>query len=103
MELKHADDRPAQPPSHVLIVPFMELKQIITLCTVRSLGSLNRTFYGIETMMDFSSKIYVNSLNRTFYGIETSVINIITLGKRVLIVPFMELKQENATKLKHLK
>ena len=34
----------------VLIVPFMELKQIIAFASIRRLRSLNRTFYGIETL-----------------------------------------------------
>ena len=34
----------------VLIVPFMELKQLMTIIVYDNAACLNRTFYGIETL-----------------------------------------------------
>ena len=77
----------------VLIVPFMELKQRNFLRLYEQLPRLNRTFYGIETVLGLlpvaepwvlivpfmelkqgkDLLILLNDvgLNRTFYGIET--------------------------------
>ena len=57
--------------SSVLIVPFMELKLICCRRRGTTATSLNRTFYGIETME-------IGERKRSPH--------------RVLIVPFMELK-----------
>ena len=54
--------------------------------------SLNRTFYGIETLVVLVVELNRNCLNRTFYGIETSECKRSLIFKTVLIVPFMELK-----------
>ena len=69
MELKLNDDTLMKKTQLVLIVPFMELKLIIS---------------------DAISIIIC--LNRTFYGIETEVDTLFTKDFPVLIVPFMELK-----------
>ena len=55
---------------------------------------LNRTFYGIETSLQKFSSLNLQSLNRTFYGIETLLSRPQRRKQRVLIVPFMELKQK---------
>ena len=60
----------------VLIVPFMELKCEGWACC--SSGH--------------------ESLNRTFYGIEISVVMLFNTGRKVLIVPFMELKYKDTVK-----
>ena len=53
---------------------------------------LNRTFYGIETVITTSKSRASCCLNRTFYGIETAYANTDARVNAVLIVPFMELK-----------
>ena len=71
----------------------MELKRMNPRVVNSSvLTSLNRTFYGIETILCMWYKIPRNSLNRTFYGIETKVGKVFASLVFVLIVPFMELK-----------
>ena len=99
----------------------MELKASISVAWITGLGSLNRTFYGIEST---SSKrlMYVraclnrtfygiervavsaadllnSSLNRTFYGIERWYVALDGHTVEVLIVPFMELKVSRATRV----
>ena len=103
--------------SFVLIVPFMELKQVAPRLLNVSRKRLNRTFYGIETKGRIETGVVSLGLNRTFYGIETPMvllplsaypclnrtfygIETSDLAKRVaelkvLIVPFMELKHVN--------
>ena len=53
---------------------------------------LNRTFYGIETYHEAHQRRNEWSLNRTFYGIETDSTGYHVDYDMVLIVPFMELK-----------
>ena len=73
MELKLLVVLGVSPANLVLIVPFMELKLI------------NFSFFSINRI----------SLNRTFYGIETVAERTgVGEGVFVLIVPFMELKQK---------
>ena len=71
----------------------MELKHCTTFPLPTLLSSLNRTFYGIETVLLHDLMPLGISLNRTFYGIETQHYrhNNAFLNQ-VLIVPFMELK-----------
>ena len=59
---------------------------------MKSILRLNRTFYGIETLLLGLSSVTIFGLNRTFYGIETGKFSKIFLLFLVLIVPFMELK-----------
>ena len=56
----------------VLIVPFMELKQVLRSLNHDYYDGLNRTFYGIETRLRQRFTNSLLSLNRTFYGIETT-------------------------------
>ena len=49
MELKLGRDRDGIAFLRVLIVPFMELKQLYEQFGSELFSSLNRTFYGIET------------------------------------------------------
>ena len=55
---------------------------------------LNRTFYGIETVYTGYVQNVQMGLNRTFYGIETIIPADKACVGNVLIVPFMELKQD---------
>ena len=71
MELKRKQELMNTRDEIVLIVPFMELKLIQWLTFGKSYGSLNRTFYGIETSAPHCPAA-PSRLNRTFYGIETS-------------------------------
>ena len=64
----------------------VELSKLIT--------GLNRTFYGIETIIHLQHDRVEGRLNRTFYGIETSVVDRKMVQTHVLIVPFMELKPQ---------
>ena len=50
MELKPASLPTCIRRCNVLIVPFMELKRIDDMRSIELTGSLNRTFYGIETL-----------------------------------------------------
>ena len=70
----------------------MELKPDYCTDGPASLVGLNRTFYGIETLVLHSHLTSLNSLNRTFYGIETRGLYGYEGQAHVLIVPFMELK-----------
>ena len=71
----------------------MELKLGSRTSSTRDKRSLNRTFYGIETSVNNGEWSLFYCLNRTFYGIETLCMLQVSVSGRVLIVPFMELKQ----------
>ena len=73
---------------------FYGIETIVFRLLLVFIFGLNRTFYGIETILPQGRLRYGHGLNRTFYGIETQM-NILRLNGYcfVLIVPFMELKQ----------
>ena len=54
----------------------MELKLLEVVEEETSMIGLNRTFYGIETLILVLSFKVLWCLNRTFYGIETDVVEV---------------------------
>ena len=62
----------------------MELKQLTDEDPKYGGGSLNRTFYGIETPVRLTMRSSFICLNRTFYGIETVVNSFHHIGVRSL-------------------
>ena len=72
---------------------FYGIETLVVLGLSVVVIGLNRTFYGIETYQTFQHRRETNRLNRTFYGIETGDMRLTQDAEYVLIVPFMELKR----------
>ena len=70
----------------------MELKLDDSLASVATTQRLNRTFYGIETLWEFGFTFPRRVLIVPFMELKQVYLDSVPTAQSVLIVPFMELK-----------